>query len=389
MLTGDANYIKTMNRRLVLEDIIRNKSISRVNISKRTGLNKATVSSQVTELIEQSLVIEKPVENYQSPGRRPINLELNPMSTYTIGIDIDRDHIRIVIVNLKGMTVYNNKHDFDIRRTDQLVEILPELLQPVVDQYDEIYNKNKLVGIGISFHGIVTEDRELLYSPPDQIHIQPLLNKLEDTFKVPVYADNNANMAVRAEQAFTEYQPNLYCVTLSSGIGLGILLNNEVFRGFTGYAGEVGHMIIKQNGIPCRCGNHGCFERYASDEVLKQSLAESDIELYDYPTYESLKENAAAKEIFDDYISFLAVGLNNIINIFNPKKLVINSSIFTKYPELLEDLKPKLSSSFIDYDELLVSSLEDRSSALGAAIVPLAKFLDITDLNLNKYNYTH
>lgn len=389
MLTGDANYIKTMNRRLVLEDIIRNKSISRVNISKRTGLNKATVSSQVTELIEQSLVIEKPVENYQSPGRRPINLELNPMSTYTIGIDIDRDHIRIVIVNLKGMTVYNNKHDFDIRRTDQLVEILPELLQPVVDQYDEIYNKNKLVGIGISFHGIVTEDRELLYSPPDQIHIQPLLNKLEDTFKVPVYADNNANMAVRAEQAFTEYQPNLYCVTLSSGIGLGILLNNEVFRGFTGYAGEVGHMIIKQNGIPCRCGNHGCFERYASDEVLKQSLSESDIELYDYPTYESLKENAAAKEIFDDYISFLAVGLNNIINIFNPKKLVINSSIFTKYPELLEDLKPKLSSSFIDYDELLVSSLEDRSSALGAAIVPLAKFLDITDLNLNKYNYTH
>lgn len=389
MLTGDANYIKTMNRRLVLEDIVRNKSISRVNISKRTGLNKATVSSQVTDLIEQSLVIEKPVENYQSPGRRPINLELDPMSTYTIGVDIDRDHIRIIIVNLKGMTVYNNMHDFDIRRTDQLIDILPDLLQPVISQYDEVYNPNKLVGIGISFHGIVTEDRELLYSPPDQLHIQPLLNKLEESFKVPVYSDNNANMAVRAEQAFNEYQSNLYCVTLSSGIGLGILLNNAIFRGFSGYAGEVGHMIIKQDGILCRCGNHGCFERYASDEVLKQALSENEIELYDYPTYESLNENAKAKEIFDNYISFLAVGLNNIVNIFNPKKLVINSSIFTKYPELLEDLKPKLSSSFIDYEEILISPLGDRSSALGAAIVPLARFLDINHLDLNAYHYTH
>src|SRR5699024_3693058 len=131
MVTGDANYIKSMNRRLVLEDIIRSRSISRVNIAKRTGLNKATVSSQVSSLINQSLVVEKPVENYQQPGRRPINLELNPMSTYTIGIDIDRGHIRIVLINLKGMTIYNNIFDFDIRRTDELASRLPEILGPI------------------------------------------------------------------------------------------------------------------------------------------------------------------------------------------------------------------------------------------------------------------
>src|SRR5699024_741189 len=92
-----------------------------------------------------------------------------------------------------------------------------------------IYSPNRLAGI--SFHGIVNESKELLYSPPVQIHIQPLLTKPKDTFNVPVYTDNNANMAVRAEQAFTAYQPNLYCVTLSSGIGLGSLLNNEMFPG--------------------------------------------------------------------------------------------------------------------------------------------------------------
>lgn len=141
------------------------------------------------------------------------------------------------------MTVYNNMHDFDIRRTEQLTDILPGLLQPVISQYDEVYSPNRLAGIGISFHGIVNESKELLYSPPVQIHIQPLLTKPKDTFNVPVYTDNNANMAVRAEQAFTAYQPNLYCVTLSSGIGLGILLNNEIFPGFTGYAGGVGSDI--------------------------------------------------------------------------------------------------------------------------------------------------
>lgn len=117
-------------------------------------------------------------------------------------------------------------------------------------------------------------------------------------------------------------------------------------------------MIIRQDGIPCRCGNRGCFEHYASDEMLKHSLSENDIELYDYPTYEALQENTKAREIFDDYIAFLTVGLNNIINIFNPKKLII-------------------------------SPLGDCSSALGAAIVPLARFLDINHLDLNAYHYTH
>src|SRR5699024_967615 len=169
-------------------------------------------------------------------------------------------------------------------------------------------------------------------------------------FNLPVYADNTANMAVLAEQSFTEYQPNLYCVTLSSGIGLGILLNNEIFKGFSGYAGEVGHMIIRQNGIQCRCGNSGCFERYASDEMLKQQLTEQGIDLLDYPDYSSLRDDKKTNETLDKYISYLAVGMNNIINVFNPKKLIINSSIINNYPELLDDLKPKLISSFIDYD---------------------------------------
>ncbi|CAM4201553.1 ROK family transcriptional regulator [Lacicoccus alkaliphilus] len=385
MVTGDANYIKSMNRRLVLEDIIRSRSISRVNIAKRTGLNKATVSSQVSSLINQSLVIEKPVENYPHPGRRPINLELNPMSTYTIGIDIDRGHIRIVLINLKGMTIYNNIFDFDIRRTDELASRLPEILGPIIKEYNSVYTPNRLAGIGISLHGIVNENHELLYAPPTQFELSPLIDMLKNTYQVPVYVDNNANMTVLAEKSFTDYQSNLFSVTLQSGIGLGILLNDEVFRGFTGYAGEVGHMIIRKNGAECRCGNKGCFEQYASDEVLKQALADHNISLHDHPTYASLMADQKTKAVIKDYISDLAVGLNNIINIFNPRKLVINSRIFTQYPELLDDLKPTLSSSFIDYEEILISPLGEHSSALGAALVPLAKFLDVNHLNLNAY----
>src|SRR5699024_11113735 len=172
---------------------------------------------------------------------------------------------------------------------------------------------------------------ELLYSPPNQIELTPLLAMLKATYNVPVYVDNNANMAVLAEKAFTDYQSNLFSVTLQSGIGLGILLNDEVFRGFTGYAGEVGHMIIRKNGVECRCGNKGCFEQYASDEVLKQALADHNISLHDHPTYASLMADQKTKAVIKDYISDLAVGLNNIINIFNPRKLVINSRIFTQY----------------------------------------------------------
>ncbi|MCD2136404.1 ROK family protein [Salinicoccus halitifaciens] len=231
----------------------------------------------------------------------------------------------------------------------------------------------------------MNENHELLYAPPTQFELAPLIDLLKDTYQVPVYVDNNANMAVLAEKSFTDYQSNLFSVTLQSGIGLGILLNDEVFRGFTGYAGEVGHMIIRKNGAECRCGNKGCFEQYASDEVLVQKLSSHNISLHDHPTYASLMADEKTKVVIKDYISDLAVGLNNIINIFNPRKLVINSRIFTQYPELLDDLKPTLSSSFIDYEEILISPLGEHSSALGAALVPLAKFLDVNHLNLNAY----
>jgi predicted NBD/HSP70 family sugar kinase len=102
-----------------------------------------------------------------------------------------------------------------------------------------------------------------------------------------------------------------------------------------------------------------------------------------------LKADEKTKAIFENYISFITVGLNNIINVFNPKKLVINSTIFSKYPELLDELKPGLTSSFIDYGDILISPLGTQSSALGAALVPLAKFLDINHYDLNSYHIAH
>jgi predicted NBD/HSP70 family sugar kinase len=164
-----------------------------------------------------------------------------------------------------------------------------------------------------------------------------------------------------------------------------MIINNKFFRGHDGFAGEIGHMIVVPGGRSCKCGNKGCWEQYASESNMMELLSEK--KSTPNITYEQIKQwmeqgDAEITEIMDEFIYYLSIGLNNMINIYNPDVIVIDSELLRIYPDSIHKIKQNLHSQISHYRELLISTLGKNSSILGACALAIQYFLDVPVLNL-------
>jgi len=383
LTTGSASYIRNLNRKRLLAEIIKNVSISRSELAKITGLNKATVSSQINDLIASNLVVELKREK-SSVGRRPIPLQINGNAAYTIGVDIDHNHINIIFVNLKGKIIFSDKLQLKDYTIDFVLDEITQYITPLIKKYNKEYNTIGLAGVGIGIHGIVNNEHKIIFTPKHQWSTIKIKDKLEKALNTKVYIDNNANLSAVCEHAYVNQMKDLFCITLHSGIGLGIIKNNEIYRGYQGFAGEIGHMIIQPKGKQCSCGNKGCWELYASEQVLADKYNINVEQLY---TANLLNTSHELQQELDEYLYYIAIGLNNIINIFNPRNIILSSNIFYKNSELLKIVKNKLKSKMNNYKSIQLSKIGYDACALGGAILAIKKYLDVNVLNYAQYKY--
>jgi predicted NBD/HSP70 family sugar kinase len=383
MVTGDASFIKKINRSLIISKIVEHGLISRADLAKITGLNKATISVQVADLLEEELIIETQQE-HKNLGRRPIMLSINDKAGFALGIDLDKNNVSFTLCNLTGTPVHSKSLDMDTSDYD----VIRELLVKEITNYKRRCSDKRygLIGVVIGIHGIVNNDETIYFVPHHQWHNKNLKNDLKNETGINIYLENNANLCSFAEIVYKHYQSeNLLSVSLYSGIGLGIMVNSKLLKGFDGFAGEIGHMIVVPDGHPCRCGNLGCWEQYASESSFIKQLSErhnkNDI------TYEDIHHWFKTKDpitctLMAEYIKLLSVGLNNIINLYNPEILVINSELLKMYPDALTELKARLTSSVGHYRELLISDLGKRACSLGACALAIKNFLNVSELSL-------
>ncbi|MBM7097777.1 ROK family transcriptional regulator [Bacillus sp. H-16] len=379
METGDSAYIKKMNRRLILDNLIRHKSLSRSEVARLTGLNKATISSQVQTLLHDRLLVESQTYLKGMPGRRPIKLEINRLSGYSIGLDIDENNYIVVFCDLRGTIFHKEERPLPSDDFYSNCQTIIHFLQPFIDQYNSEYNHHSLIGIGIGVHGIVNKETDKIYTPKQQWLVSKVSRLFEDAFETTVHLENNANLCVLAEQGETAYHSNLLTVTLSSGIGLGIIQDNKIFRGFHGFAGEVGHMIVHPNGRDCPCGNKGCWELYASETALRSLLKKALPEINEDKRIESMftEEN---HYILKDYLDMLSIGLNNIITIFNPETIILNGAIINAHADMIERIESRLDSKFAKYKEIRSSRIGKEACALGGSAIVQKHFLGLASI---------
>jgi predicted NBD/HSP70 family sugar kinase len=383
MVTGDASFIKKINRSLIISKIIEHGMISRADLAKITGLNKATISVQAADLLEEELIIETQQE-HKNLGRRPIMLSINNQAGFALGIDLDKYSITFTLSNLSGTPVHSHSIEMDTSEYSIILKLLAEQ----ITNYKEKCSQTRygLIGVVIGIHGIVNNDETIYFVPYHQWHNKNLKADLKNETGINIFIENNANLCSFAEIVYKHYHSeNLLSVSLYSGIGLGIMVNSKLLKGCDGYAGEIGHMIIVPDGLPCRCGNLGCWEQYASESSFMKKLAATQNKAN--VTYENLRDwflekDSVTNRLMKDYIKFLSYGLNNIINLYNPEILVINSELLRLYPNALEEIKAHLKSTVGQYQKLLISEFGKSACSMGACALAIKNFLDVKELSL-------
>lgn len=330
-LTGNQQLVKKINKRIVIQTIIQEAPVSRADIAVSAGLNKGTVSSLVNELIEEQLVYESgPGES--SGGRRPVMLHFNEKAGFSVGIDLGVHYILGVLTDLKGNIVNKINRNLPDRSYHEVRPILTSIISELISTAPE--SPYGVTGIGIAVPGLVNKDGEILIAPNlgwKNIHLK---KDIEAHFNIPVILENEANSGAYGEKLFgigKNYEHILY-VSAGIGIGVGVILNGELYLGADGFAGEAGHMMVEVNGKKCSCGSKGCWELYASEQALLAEAGKLPGVPETFLMIESLCEmagngNEEVLAVFQKVGTYLGIGLHNLIHTFNPELVIIGNRL--------------------------------------------------------------
>ena len=383
--TGDQNLVKKINKSIVLQSIENTGPISRAQISKDTGLNKATVSTMVSELIDDNFVNEIGIGK-SSGGRKPVMLYFNNYAGYSIGIDLGVNYILAVLTDLKGNIIAEISEQLTRTEVDEITDHVKVIIQRLIDKAPN--SSYGIVGIGIGTPGSVNKDGMILFTPYLSFKEVNLKQLIETKFNIPTIIVNEANAGAHGEQVYGVGKniSNLVYASIGIGIGTGIIINDSLYTGSTGISGEMGHLTIETFGKKCRCGNRGCWELYASEGALLQEAKMLNI-FKEFTTVDlHMIENEAAKgnievlQLLNTIGEYIGIGLTNIINTFNPEMIILGNRIarFESWitSSIYQTIDERLSTFHRESIKINFASLGKYSSVLGASSFAISAFLD-------------
>lgn len=363
MSIGNQEFIRNLNKTIVLKTLMEESPLSRADLSKKCNLTKATISSIVQELLDEYL-IQEIGSGDASFGRKPILLRFNPSCGYAVSISIGPEEINVLISDLKGenCSLKNYPHqEFEIT-----VEEIKNIIQKTIDQIPHC--PYGIVGICIGVYGVV-HNNEIIFTPHYYIkEKRNICQILTDYFHIPIFIENDANLSVLGESYHHYDNQNMIYINVHSGIGAGILLNGRIFKGKKGYAGEIGHSILYPNGISCPCGNKGCLEQYASEKALldeyckNKNLPGISLEQFiqNYQTGDPF-----AIETIEKFILYMTICINNLIVSYNPELIIINCRFTNFIPGILEEIQNRTDHPNADHVTLTIGETQDMSELLG------------------------
>lgn len=386
--TGSKDLIKDLNKALIINEIRNRAPVSRTEIAKNINLGLSTVTKIVAELLEKNLVYETG-EGDSTGGRKPIYLEFNHNYGYVIGINIEDEQAVIALRNLNVEVVQRVVYRYP--RGTSWQAVIPELIKEIQKlQRIAAENRKEVLRVGIGVSGVVDINRGvLLYSRRLNWEQVPFKKFLEEEIHVPVSVDNDVNTYALAELFYGagKRYDNFVCVSIGDGVGAGLIINRNLYRGDFGGAGEFGHTIIEMNGENCYCGQQGCLESYSCNQFIlnrvRQLAAASSGNQW-YPpekdlTLEIIREAAKngdpiAIQVFEEVGRSIGIGLSNIINILNPTAIVLTGEGIKNKEFIQESLNTYAGKNFFANHKscpLIFSDLGMAGCEIGPAITAI------------------
>lgn len=277
--TGLANQraVRRHNLGVVLRHLAEHGPRSRATIALETGLNKTTVSSLVTELIGLDLLVERGLEQRGTVGRPGQVVELSGSGVVALGLEINVDYLAVRALDLTGAERHRSLDVRDNREVDVAV-VLDRLATLATTALDEVRAAGlRPVGATVALPGLVDAARGTLLLAPNlgwnDVPVVEALNERLSGPGFPLAADNEANLAALAElwEGTARGLSDVLYVSGEIGVGAGIIVRGELFRGSQGFGGEFGHMTVDPSGRPCACGSRGCLETIVGLEALLEA----------------------------------------------------------------------------------------------------------------------
>src|SRR6266545_986603 len=374
--SGNRQLIREINQSLVLSLVRNHGPISRTDIADAAHLSLATVSSISNALIDQGLIYEHEA-GISTGGRRPILLALNRQAGLVIGVKLTENQIVAALTDLTAEVIEQRAAPLG---SDHRPEAVVGALAALVDQLRAAHPGRRMVGIGLGMAGVIDRRQGICrFSPFLQWHSVPLRHMLEQRLGLPVVIENDVNTLTMAEQWFGAGVGvnDFLVVTLGRGIGMGMVLNGQLYRGGCGGGGEFGHITMVPDGPRCDCGKRGCLEALVADPaIVRRMQMATNRELTMEATVALARQgDTTAQGIFAAAGRTLGMALADLVNIFNPPLLVIGGEGARALDLLQESLQETLQThcfdGFFNDMRLVVEPWGDDAWARGAASLML------------------
>jgi glucokinase-like ROK family protein len=367
--------------------------MSRADIARQTGLSRSTVSEIVADLLDSELILEAG-DGPSRGGRRPIILKFIDSAHVILGVDMGSTHVSVVLTDLRGQELAWEHSDHPVRTDPEGTErLISRLCEALLARHEGA--RKRLLGVGVAVPSPVDPLRPKQVSDILLPHWRGygVMEQLQVTHGVPVLVENDANLGALAEHWWGAGRglDDFTYVKLGTGVGSGHMIGGEIYRGATGVAGEIGHMVIQPDGLPCSCGNRGCLETLVGTRALMRRVEEL---LPDFPESQlngasiavdlieeaAMDGDALAMSLVQGVALDLSAALAAVMNLLNPAAVILGGALARLGPLLvapvMEAARSQTLANSVAASRIVTSELGPHATAKGAATLVLESALE-------------
>lgn len=355
--------LKWENRNKVFNKIREAGSISSPALSYELQLSRPTVKQNLDELLEQGYIYESGSVGHTG-GRRAKTYSVVEKSKVAIGVDLTKNHITVILVDLCGNLIYEKRVRYAFSLEEAYMKNLGGLVEEAIAS--EAIEEAQVLGVGIAVPGLITEDHQKVFYGKILDFTGLTAEEIGKYIPYPCRLDNDADAAGYAEISQSEDLTDAFYISLSNNVGGAILFDHKVYKGEGSRSGEVGHMTIIPEGRECYCGQKGCFETYCNAALLS-NLCNGDLAAF----FRKLEEgDAACVGIWEEYMKYLAIAVNNVRMLFDCKVILGGyvGAYFDKYLDCLKEMAAGRNTFEDNADYLRACKVKKEALALGAAL---------------------
>ena len=317
---------KLRNENRTFKFLVEVREFSKLEISQYLNISIPTVTKILERFLTNKLIYETGTNNGKL-GRKAVKYQFNPNAYFSIGIKVEMNHISMVLINLDGKILKQTVVKEEFINSENFVFLVINELKKFLWEFDK---KEFIKGIGIVLPGIVDPENNMIKLGGNFTLLNQDMKEIEEEFNLPIFLENEANAGAIGEYIVNhselQTKKNILFVSIDTGIGSGIIVEDQLYRGKGNKSGEIGHIPIIPNGNKCVCGSEGCFEQYCSNlALMKEFEKEFQCEIKDYEDIfqEKFLGNERGKKIIERYTWILALGIKTALMMLNSDKIYV------------------------------------------------------------------